>query len=274
MSLLPEENRKLLNDNNYLKTTKIAFKANQGKGFSVYDDATYTSPSPDLPTTVVKNFTSYLTFPTYNDQFCKSDVSVGPTDIFETEVSQESFPKKVNSTWLADIGDDGSVDPNAYFTDPWLTNIHNSNPYNPTSLAGIQTEGFTCNECNGCYDVCAGCFSNCVECTTGCTSACTAGCNDSSVGPCSSCDSCTTSCNTGCTSGFTCSSNFSCTSGCFTTCQVCASCVGQCQTGCNSGCTSGCFEFCTASCADSCNDSSTSCDSCTSCVRCVSTYDD
>lgn len=273
MGLLPEDNKILVNDNRSLKTSKIAFKANQGGGFSVYDDATYTQGNPNLPRTRINNFTSYLTFPTYNDQFCKSDVSVGPADIFETDVSQESFPKKVNSTWLAEIGDKGEVDPNAYFTDPWLTNIHNSDPYTSVTFVGIQSEGFTCNECNGCYDVCAGCFSNCVECTAGCTSACTAGCNDSSVGPCSSCDACTTACNTGCTSGFSCTYMFSCSSGCFTECQVCASCVGQCQTGCNSGCTSGCYDFCTASCADSCNDSSTSCDSCTGCVRCVTVYD-
>lgn len=238
----------ITNTNDYVTTNKTMVRAKNGYGFSVseidkpYYDGSSTTDEP----------ISNVRFKAYCDDSCDSSV-----DFFTTKNKYDSTDNRYGrdrptSSYM--------INNNAFYSSATFAWVRNA--------LGYTNGGLQCGQCNGCYNSCDGCFNLCVNCTAGCTS---------NVTDCGSCDDCT-SCVMGCQSGFSCSYQFSCTSGCFTTCQTCVNCVEGCTTGCYdsettnvgtctacaSGCTnwaSGACKVCNAAC-NACNDGAVTCNLC------------
>lgn len=234
-------NQELYNSQAYTETDLISMKADQGDGFSVYEqEMGINAPNRAQPNTGIGGKAGYLTFPTYNNRYCKTDVGVGATAIpaclNQSVDTKFENPALENSTYFGDIATE-AVD-NAHRG--WVENKYKpENNWNKT--------GVVCSNCHGCYDACDGCFNICVDCTAGCTSGCTAGC----VIGCTA--SCTAGCTATCAINVTCPSGYhscspSCTAGCVSGCTGCDGCTGQCAS-CTAGCNNGytfCYEGCTA----------------------------
>lgn len=218
MSLIPEEHRILVNNEESSQTDKVAIRANQGGGFSVYERDDMYSENLSNISQVSDGPASYLTYPTDNTAYCYYDVSVGRwTYVWGTG---NGVTTSINSSWLSkrfNEADDFEFDKR-----PWLENKKKES-------SGWYTNGFLCAECVACYDSCNGCFNACVECTSGCTSSCTNGCTSA----------CTNGCLTNCTGRCYGSS----VGGCIGYSAPCTNCNGVCASSCTTACqiiTSGC----------------------------------
>ena len=224
MSLIPDEHRILVNDENASQTNKVAVKANQGGGFSVYERDDMYSENLSNIEQVSDGPASYLTFPTDNTAYCYYDVSVGRW--IYVWGTGNNVTTSINSSWLTKR--DNEKDDFDFGKRPWLENKKKDG-------SGWYTNGFLCAECVACYDECNGCFNSCVECTTGCTSSCTAGCTSS----------CTNSCQTECTGRCYGQS----VTGCVEYSAPCDNCNGVCASSCTTAC-----QIVTSGCADCNND--------------------